>query len=85
MTRARSAPTASTTGNAGGRWRGVLSNASQCFGPDGRRKRYKVIGRTKQDVIEALKKKSDLDAGLSTSRSYNVEMASLNKAAGSLW
>ena len=45
-----------------------------------------MSGRTKQDVTEALKKKSDeLDAGLSTSRSYNVEMASLNKAAGSLW
>jgi hypothetical protein len=31
----------------------------KCFGPDGRCKRYKVNGRTKQDVIEALKKKSD--------------------------
>ena len=56
-----------------GRWRGVLSKG---FGPDGRRKRYKVSGRTKQDVIEALKKKKkkkkkkkseELDAGLSTS------------------
>ena len=47
--------------------RGVLSNASQCSGPDGRRKRYKVSGRTKQDVTEALKKKGDeLIAGLST-------------------
>ena len=54
-----------------GRWRGVLSKG---FGPDGRRRRYKVSGRTKQDVIEALKKKSEeLDAGLSTSRSYTVE------------
>ena len=44
-----------------GRWRGVLSKG---FGPDGRRRRYKVSGRTKQDVIEALKKKSEeLDAG----------------------
>ena len=50
---------------------GVLSKG---FGPDGRRRRYKVSGRTKQDVIEALKKKSEeLDAGLSTSRSYTVE------------
>jgi len=56
-----------------GRWRGVLSKG---FGPDGRRRRYKVSGRTKQDVIEALKKKSEeLDAGLSTSRSYTVESA----------
>jgi hypothetical protein len=56
-----------------GRWRGVLSKG---FGPDGRRRRYKVSGRTKQDVVEALKKKSeDLDAGLSTSRSYTVESA----------
>jgi hypothetical protein len=37
---------------------------------------YEVSGRTKQDVIEALKKRSDEpDAGLSTSRSYNVEMS----------
>ena len=56
-----------------GRWRGVLSRG---FGSDGKRKRYKVSGRTKQDVIEALKKKSEeLDAGLSTSRSYKVEAA----------
>ena len=56
-----------------GRWRGVLSKG---FGPDGRRRRYKVSGRTKQDVVEALKKKSEeLDAGLSTSRSYTVEAA----------
>ena len=56
-----------------GRWRGVLSKG---FGPDGKRKRYKVSGRTKQDVIDALKKKSEeLDAGLSTSRSYTVEGA----------
>jgi hypothetical protein len=56
-----------------GRWRGVLSKG---FGPDGRRRRYKVSGRTKQDVIEALKKKSEeLDVGLSTSRSYTIESA----------
>src|SRR5215471_3097164 len=57
-------------GHCRGRWRGVLSKG---FGPDGRRRRYKVSGRTKQDVIEALKKKSEeLDAGLSTSRSYSA-------------
>lgn len=56
-----------------GRWRGVLSKG---FGPDGKRRRYKVSGRTKQDVVDALKKKSEeLDAGLSTSRSYTVEAA----------
>jgi len=59
-----------------GRWRGVLSKG---FGPDGRRRRYKVSGRTKQDVVEALKKESEeLDAGLSTSRSYTVEAAARN-------
>ena len=36
--------TASTTGIAGGRWRDVLSKG---FGPDGKRKRYNVSGRTK--------------------------------------
>jgi integrase len=56
-----------------GRWRGVLSRG---FGPDGRRRRYKVSGRTKQEVIDALKKKrEELDAGLATSRSYKVERA----------
>ena len=56
-----------------GRWRGVLSKG---FGPDGRRRRYKVSGRTKQDVVEALKKKSEeLEVGLNTSRSYTVEAA----------
>ena len=38
-----------------GRWRGVLSRG---FGPDGTRRRYKVSGRTKQDVVDALKKKA---------------------------
>jgi hypothetical protein len=72
ITRVCPAPTAGTTGIAGGR-HGVLSKG---FGPDGRRRRYKVSGRTKQDVIEALKKKSEeLDAGLSTPRSYTVGRA----------
>ncbi|MGE5291712.1 MAG: hypothetical protein ACM3ML_31850 [Micromonosporaceae bacterium] len=49
---------------------------SRGFGPDGRRRRYKVSGRTKQDVIDALnKKREELDAGLATSRSYKVERA----------
>jgi integrase len=56
-----------------GRWRGVLSKG---FGPDGRRRRYKVSGRTKQDVVDALKKKNEeLEVGLNTSRSYTVEAA----------
>ncbi len=56
-----------------GRWRGVLSKG---FGPDGKRKRYKVSGLTKQDVIEALRKKSEeINAGLSTSRPSKVEAA----------
>jgi hypothetical protein len=54
-----------TRAAARGRWRGVLSKGS---GPDGRRRRYKGSGRTKQDVIEVLKKSEELDAGLSTSR-----------------
>ena len=56
-----------------GRWRGVLSKG---FGPDGKRKRYKVSGRTKHDLIEALRKKSEeINAGLSTSRPCKVEAA----------
>jgi hypothetical protein len=56
-----------------GRWRGVLCKG---FGPDGKRRRCKVSGRTKQDVIEALRKKSEeIDAGLSTSRPCKVEAA----------
>ena len=59
-----------------GRWRGVLSKG---FGPDGRRRRYKVSGRTKQDVVDALKKKNEeLEVGLNTSRSYTVEAAAHN-------
>src|SRR5260370_42582176 len=56
-----------------GRWHGVLSKG---FGPDGRRRRYKVSGRTKQDVVEALKKKSEEpDGGLCTSPSYKGRAA----------
>lgn len=59
--------------NCQGRWRGVLSKG---FGPDGRRRRYKVSGRTKQDVVDALKKKSEeLEVGLSMSRTYTVQSA----------
>lgn len=54
----------------GGRWHGVLCKG---FGPDGKRRRYKVSGRTKQDVIEALKKSEEIDTGLSTSRPYKLK------------
>jgi hypothetical protein len=56
---------------------GPLARGAQPgFGPDGRRRRYTVSGRTKQDVIDALtKKREELDAGLATSRSYKVERA----------
>jgi hypothetical protein len=66
ITSARPASTAGTTGVAEGRWRGALCKD---FGPDGKRRPHKVGGRTKQDVIEALKKKKseEIDAGLSTS------------------
>jgi integrase len=65
-----------------GRWRGVLSRG---FGPDGRRRRYKVSGRTKQDVIDALEeKKKELDAGLNTSRSYKVAKAASDWLADGL-
>ena len=56
-----------------GRWRGVISKG---YWPDGRRRRYKVSGRTKQDVIDALKRKNkELDAGLNTSGAYTVQKA----------
>jgi hypothetical protein len=56
-----------------GRSRGVLSRG---FGPDGKRKRYKVSGRTKQDVLNALKQKAEeLDSGQNTTRTYRVESA----------
>jgi integrase len=56
-----------------GRWRGQISKG---FGTDGRRRRYKVSGRTKQDAIDALKKKGDeLNAGLNTSKAYTVQKA----------
>lgn len=56
-----------------GRWRGVISKG---YWPDGRRRRYKVSGRTKQDVIDALKRKNEeLDAGVSTSHAYTVQRA----------
>ena len=69
---ATSPKVAGDTGVAGAR--GAASSV-RGLEPDGKRKRYKGSGRTKQDVIEALKKGEELDAGLSTSRPYKVEAA----------
>ena len=57
---------------------GAAGTASLCkaFGPDGKRRRYQVSGRTKQDVIEAPKKKSaEIDAGPSTPWPCRAEAA----------
>jgi hypothetical protein len=56
-----------------GRWRGVVSLG---YGPDGKRIRRKVSGRTKTAVADALKALHDeLGRGLHTSRTYTVRRA----------
>ena len=46
------------------------------FGPDGKRTRRKVTGRTKQDVRDKLKAlHAELDRGLHTSSTYTVRQA----------
>jgi hypothetical protein len=46
------------------------------FGPDGKRTRRKVAGRTKQDVRDKLKAlHAELDRGLRTSSTYTVRKA----------
>src|SRR3984957_8258311 len=46
------------------------------FGPDGKRTRRKVTGRTKQDVRDKLKAlHAELDRGLHTSATYTVRQA----------
>ena len=57
-----------------GRWRGVISLG---FGPDGRRIRRKVSGKTKAAVQERLKAlHSDIDAGVQAGpRNYTVRRA----------
>jgi integrase len=46
------------------------------FGPDGKRKRRKVTGRTKQEVRDKLKAlHAELDRGLRTSAAYTVQKA----------
>ncbi len=46
------------------------------FGPDGKRLRRKVSGKTKQEVRDKLKAlHADLDAGLQSSAGYTVQTA----------
>jgi integrase len=53
-----------------GRWRGVLSDGADI---DGRRRRVKVSGQTKADVLAELKRRQDeLGAGVRTSAAYTV-------------
>jgi hypothetical protein len=52
------------------------------FGPDGKRTRRKVTGRTKQDVRDKLKAlHAELDRGLRTSSTYTVRQAVACKSA----
>jgi len=56
-----------------GRWRGVISLG---FGPDGRRIRRKVSGKTKAVVQDRLKMlHSDLDSGVQARPNYTVQHA----------
>ena len=56
-----------------GRWRGVVSLG---FGPDGRRVRRKVSGKTKAAVQDRLKAlHGDLDSGVQASPNYTVRRA----------
>ena len=56
-----------------GRWRGVVSLG---LGPDGKRVRKKLSGKTKSEVKDKLRAlHADLNAGVRTSHSYTVERA----------
>ena len=56
-----------------GRWRGVVSLG---HGPDGKRARKKVSGKTKTEVKDKLKDlHTDLDAGIRPVRGYTLEQA----------
>ncbi len=60
-------------GNCPGRWRGVISLG---YGPDGKRIRRKVSGKTRavvQDRLKALH--SDLDSGVKASPNYTLRRA----------
>lgn len=55
------------------RWVGVISAG---FGPDGKRQRRQVSGRTKRDVQDKLKNlHEELDAGIRSRAGYTVEKA----------
>jgi integrase len=55
------------------------------FGPDGKRVRRKVTGRTKQDVRDKLKAlHAELDRGLRTSSTYTVRQAVADWLAGGM-
>jgi integrase len=56
-----------------GRWRGVVSLG---FGPDGKRIRKKVSGKTRTEVKDKLRElHGELEAGVRTARSYTVQKA----------
>jgi hypothetical protein len=55
------------------------------FGPDGKRKRRKVTGRTKREVRDKLKAlHAELDRGLRTSSTYTVRQAAADWLEGGL-
>jgi integrase len=68
--------------NCLGRWRGVVSLG---FGPDGKRVRRKVSGKTRavvQDRLKALH--SDLESGVKASPNYTLRRAAQDWLAGGL-
>ena len=68
--------------NCPGRWRGVVSLG---FGPDGKRIRRKVSGKTRAVVQERLKAlHSDLDSGVKASPNYTVRRAAQDWLTGGL-
>jgi integrase len=65
-----------------GRWRGVVSLG---YGPDGKRVRRKVSGKTRAVVQERLKAlHSDLDSGVKASPNYTLRRAAQDWLAGGL-
>jgi len=68
--------------NCPGRWRGVVSLG---YGPDGKRIRRKVSGKTRAMVQERLKAlHSDLDSGVKASPNYTLRRAAQDWLAGGL-
>ena len=65
-----------------GRWRGVISLG---YGPDGKRIRRKVSGKTRTVVQERLKSlHSDLDSGVKASPNYTLRRAAQDWLTGGL-